>query len=130
MTVFGNHADKPESVYPQANGQIFNEGYTPENAPVYCTPIAFDYNYPAKAGETLGVVSDVPFSGTFIADIIESSPTERHTHLTNAVLFRGMSFSDNALYNKDDNTYGPSYAAAVTARLRKARRGSSGASAR
>ena len=75
MTVFGNHVDKPESVYPQANGQIFNEGYTPENAPVYCNPIVFNYNYSANAGETLGVVSDAPFSAAFIANIIESSPT-------------------------------------------------------
>lgn len=45
MTVFGNHVDKPKSVYPQANGQIFNEGYTPENAPVYCNPIVFNYNH-------------------------------------------------------------------------------------
>lgn len=99
MTVFGNHVDKPESVYPQANGQIFNEGYTPENAPVYCNPIVFNYNYSANAGETLGVVSDAPFSAAFIANIIESSPTERYTHLTNAVLFRGT-----ATYLKENNS--------------------------
>ena len=99
MTVFGNHVDKPKSVYPQANGQIFNEGYTPENAPVYCNPIVFNYNYSANAGETLGVVSDAPFSAAFIANIIESSPTERYTHLTNAVLFRGT-----ATYLKENNS--------------------------
>ena len=81
MTVFGNHVDKPESVYPQANGQIFNEGYTPENAPVYCNPIVFNYNYSANAGETLGVVSDAPFSAAEGVQPVRKRPEGREHRL-------------------------------------------------
>ena len=57
FTVFGNHVMKPDSRYPYNNGQIFNEGFTPENAPTYCNPLEFDFDYSQTAGNSLGNIS-------------------------------------------------------------------------
>lgn len=93
LTVFGNHEYKPASRMPENNGQIFNTGYTPDNAPVYVNPLVFDYNYSQSAGQKLGQVSDDPFGiGKMIADgMTGDDPTsvQSYTHTQNANLFRG-----------------------------------------
>ncbi len=93
FTVFGNHVMKPDSRYPYNNGQIFNEGYTPENAPTYCNPLEFDYDYNQRAGQSLGVVSDNPFViGPMIAAGMKgdkADSVESFTHTQNARIFVG-----------------------------------------